>query len=149
MKRLGKFLNLTNSDRHLLINTFILLGLIKIGLWLLPFQRLLQLLSTISQTSLKSQEIQRTDLGKIVGAVNVSSRYIPGGVKCLARALTTQVLMTRYGYSPELRIGVAKKEGGKLEAHAWVESQGQVVMGYLRELSSFTPLPSLEGVERL
>ncbi|NET54236.1 MAG: lasso peptide biosynthesis B2 protein, partial [Merismopedia sp. SIO2A8] len=67
------------------------------------------------------------------------------GVKCLARALTTQVFMSRQGYSPQLRIGVAKGEGGQLEAHAWVESQGQVVIGYLGNLSYFTPLPSLEG----
>lgn len=158
MNRLRKFLKLTKSDcasrssradRHLLINTFILLGLIKIGLWLLPFQKLRQLLAKISQDSQKSQEIERPTLEKIVTAVNISSRYIPGGVMCLARALTTQVLMTQHGYSPQLRIGVVKNEAGKLEAHAWVESQGHIVMGYLRDLSRFTPLPPLEGVERL
>ncbi|MGJ5675501.1 MAG: lasso peptide biosynthesis B2 protein [Nostochopsis sp.] len=149
MKRLRKFLNLTNSDRQLLISTFILLGLVRLGLWLLPFQRLRKLLFAISQVRVNAQQIDRTDLNKIVGAVNLSSRYMPGNVKCLARALTTQVLMTQHGYSPELRIGVAKKEGGKLEAHAWVENQGQVVMGYLRDLSNFTPLPPLEGAERL
>jgi hypothetical protein len=81
----------------------------------------------------------------IVWAVDIASHYMPGGVKCLARALTTQVLMSRYGYSPELRIGVAKGERGQLEAHAWVENQGQVVIGYLGNLSRFTPMPSFEG----
>jgi hypothetical protein len=56
--------------------------------------------------------------------------------------------MTRHGFSPQLRIGVAKGETGKLEAHAWIESQGKIVIGYLKDLSRFTPLPSLEG-ERL
>ncbi|MBU7581638.1 MAG: lasso peptide biosynthesis B2 protein [Nostoc sp. TH1S01] len=149
MKRLRKFLNLTHSDRHLLISTFILLTLVRLGLWLLPFKRLWQILSAISQVRVKPQPVDRTDLDKIVKAVDLSSRYMPGGVKCLARAFTTQVLMKRYGYSPELRIGVAKKEGGELEAHAWVESQGKVVIGYLRDLSSFTPLPPVEGAERL
>ncbi|OLT60718.1 lasso peptide biosynthesis B2 protein [Moorena bouillonii] len=145
MKQLRKFLRLTSRERQLVINTFILLGLIRLGLWLLPFQTLRRLIAKISQPSLQAQGVNQTNLSKIVGAVNLSSRYMPGGVKCLARALTTQVLMSRCGYSPQLRIGVAKGEGGKLEAHAWVENQGQVVIGYLKDLSRFTPLPSFKG----
>ncbi|NEQ84588.1 MAG: lasso peptide biosynthesis B2 protein [Moorea sp. SIO2I5] len=145
MKQLRKFLRLTSRERQLVINTFILLGLIRLGLWLLPFQTLRRLVAKISQPSPLAQGVNQTNLSKIVGAVNISSRYMPGGVKCLARALTTQVLMSRCGYSPQLRIGVAKGEGGKLEAHAWVENQGQVVIGYLRDLSRFTPLPSFKG----
>ncbi len=145
MKQLRKFLRLTSRERQLVINTFILLGLIRLGLWLLPFQTLRRVIAKISQPSPQAQGVNQTNLSKIVGAVNLSSRYMPGGVKCLARALTTQVLMSRYGYSPQLRIGVAKGEGGKLEAHAWVENQGQVVIGYLRDLSRFTPLPSFKG----
>ncbi|NEO81209.1 lasso peptide biosynthesis B2 protein [Moorena sp. SIO4G3] len=145
MKRLRKFLRLTSRERQLVIKTFILLGLIRLGLWLLPFHRLRRLLTKISQPSPQAQGVNQTNLSKIVGAVNLSSRYMPGGVKCLARALSTQVLMSRCGYSPQLRIGVAKGEGGKLEAHAWVENQGQVVIGYLRDLSRFTPLPSFKG----
>ncbi|WP_193195680.1 lasso peptide biosynthesis B2 protein [Nostoc sp. MG11] len=142
MKQVLKLLRFKNKDRYLLINTFILLGLIKLGLWLLPFQILRQILGSISQPNTK---LDQTSLSKITWAVNVSTRYMPNGAKCLARALACQVLMTRRGYSPELRIGVAKSEEGKLEAHAWVESQGQVVIGYLTDLPRFTQLPSLPG----
>lgn len=142
MKQVLKLLRLINKDRNLLINTFILLGLIKLGLWLLPFQTLRQILGSISQPNAK---LDQTSLSKIIWAVNVSTRYMPSGAKCLARALACQVLMTRRGYSPELRIGVAKSDEGKLEAHAWVESQGQVVIGYLKDLPRFTQLPSLPG----
>jgi hypothetical protein len=148
MRKLHKFLWLSNSDRQLLLNTFILLGLVRLGLWLLPFQRLRQLLTKLGRSPLQYQQGQQIQLSKIVWAVNLSSRYLPGKVKCLARALTTQVIMTRHGFSPQLRIGVAKGETGKLEAHAWIESQGKIVIGYLKDLSRFTPLPSLEG-ERL
>lgn len=145
MRKLHKFLWLSNSDRQLLLNTFILLGLVRLGLWLLSFQRLRQLLTKIGRSSPPYQEGKQIQLSKIVWAVNLSSRYLPGEVKCLARALTTQVIMISHGFSPQLRIGVAKGETGKLEAHAWIESQGQIVIGYLRDLSRFTPLPSLEG----
>ena len=145
MKQLRKFKHLTSGERQLLINTFVLLGLVRLGLYLLPFQTLQRIIATISQVKSEHQQVDPTDLGKIVRAVNISSRYMPGDVKCLARALTTQVLMSRHGFLPELRIGVAKGKEGQLEAHAWVENQGQVVIGQLRNLSRFTPMPSWQG----
>lgn len=145
MKQLPRFLRLTSGERQLLINTFVLLGLVRLGLYFLPFQSLQRLLANISQVKSDNQKGRQNELGKIVRAVNISSRYLPGDVKCLARALTTQVLMSRRGFLPELRIGVAKGEKGQLEAHAWVENQGKVVIGHLRNLSHFTPMPSWQG----
>ncbi|MFQ4140791.1 lasso peptide biosynthesis B2 protein [Chlorogloeopsis sp. ULAP02] len=140
MKQVCKLLRLNDRERNLLINTFILLGLVRLGLCLLPFQKLQQRLAIISQQSPQRDQIS---LNQIIWAVNASTRYMPGGAKCLARALTCQTLMNRYGYSPQLRIGVTKSEKGKLEAHAWIENQGQIVIGNLTDLSRFTPLPSL------
>ncbi|TBR60387.1 hypothetical protein B4U84_05815 [Westiellopsis prolifica IICB1] len=142
MRLLFKFLKFDAGDRHLLIMTLILLAAMRLGLWLLPFRTLLKLLPRISG----SQVTQQVSVGKISWAVKTVSRYIPG-VKCLARALTTQVLMNRNGHSCELRIGVAKGEKGILEAHAWIEHEGLIVMGYLGDLSRFMPLPSLEGLK--
>lgn len=144
MRRLLNFFRISGSDRKLLVISLILLASIRLGLWLLPFRTLLKLLTKISQPS-NAQITNKVTVGKIVWTVNAASRYMPG-VMCLARALTTQVLMSRYGHSPELRIGVAKTERGKLEAHAWVEYQGRVAIGNLQDLSRFIPLPSLEGV---
>ena len=93
---------------------------------------------------MSNAQITNVSVGKIVWTVNAASRYMPG-VMCLARALTTQVIMSRHGLSPQLRIGVAKTERGKLEAHAWVEYQGRVAIGGLSNLSKFVPLPSLEA----
>jgi hypothetical protein len=122
-----------------------LLGAIRLGLWLLPFPTLLRLLSRSSQVTSETKIADQTTIGKVVWAVNVASRYMPGNVKCLVLALTTQILMSRCGHSPKLRIGVAKGEEGQFEAHAWVENQGQVVIGNLTDLSRFTPMPSFEG----
>ncbi|MCC5637195.1 lasso peptide biosynthesis B2 protein [Nostoc sp. CHAB 5844] len=139
MKRLLKLLQLTNSDRLILLMTFILLGLVRLGMRLLSFNTLRKL---INKNSKPNPKLKPISLNKIVWSINVCTRYTPGGAKCLARALTCQVLMTRYGYLPELRIGVVKGEAGNLEAHAWIETQGQVVIGYLPDLPRFTPLPS-------
>lgn len=159
MRRLRSFFKLNKGDwakprvlwgdRHLLTTTFILLVAVRLGLWLLSFRNLLKLLQKINKPNLilPFQDKSQISTSKIVWAVNAASRYMPGGVKCLARALTAQVLMTYHGHTPELRIGVAKGEGGNLEAHAWIEYQGRVAIGNLKDLSRFIPLPSLEGVK--
>jgi hypothetical protein len=148
MKRLHRLLRLSREERNLLAITLVLLGAMRIGLWVLKFRVLLKIVKKISQPNffVLTPSTNLVSVGKIVWAVNVTSRCMPYGVKCLARALTTHVLMNRYGYSPELRIGVAKDEEGKLEAHAWVEYQGEVAIGNLKDLSRFIPLPSLEEV---
>lgn len=146
IRRLFKFFRISGSDRHLLIMTLIILATIRLGLWLMPFRTLLKVLAKISRQSDCLEVTNLVSVRKIAWAVNAVSRYMPG-VKCLARALTTQVLMSRYGHSCELRIGVAKAEEGKLEAHAWIEHEGLVVIGNLQDLSRFMPLPSLEGVK--
>ena len=144
IRRLRNFFRISGSDRQLLVMSLILLATIRLGLWLLPFRTLLKVLAKISHPS-NAQITNSVTAGKIVWTVNAASRYMPG-VMCLARALTTQVIMGRYGLSGQLRIGVAKTERGKLEAHAWVEYQGRVAIGNLQDLSRFIPLPSLEGV---
>jgi hypothetical protein len=136
MTRLLKFFRLDDSDRHLLINTLILLGFVNLGLWLLPFSTLRQILERIGQPNFKASQ---PSVHKIIWAVNVSTNFIPGA-KCLARALTCQVLMNQRGDSPQLCIGVAKDETGKLKAHAWLEHQGKIVIGYLSNLSTYTKL---------
>jgi hypothetical protein len=144
MKRLHKLLSLTSRERRLLVSAALLLGAIRLGLWLLPFQVLRRLLARITEATTQLQNADETSLDRVVWAVAVGSRYIPG-VKCLARALATQVLLSQRSYPTCLRIGVAKDKGGKLEAHAWVESQGRIVIGDLGDLSRYTPLPPLVG----
>ncbi len=145
MKRLRKLLQLPKRDRFLLASTALLLGAIKLGLLLLPFQTLRRLLARMTLAHSQLQQADQASVGKVVWAVEVASRYMPGGVKCLARALATQVLLEKRGHPAHLRIGVAKSESGQLEAHAWVESQGKIVIGSLADLARYTPLPPLEA----
>ncbi len=143
MKQLIKLLQLTTKERQLLVNTYFLLAAIRLGLWLSTFKKLRQRLAKIERTSFPEQDA--AELNRVIWAVNLASRYQLGGVKCLARALATQVLLSRRGYSTELRIGVVKKENNQLLAHAWVESNGEVVIGGINNLADFQPFPSWSG----
>ena len=144
MKLLRKIWNQRKVNLYLLFVTFLLLGAIRLGLWLLEFRILLKVLNKLSTIKFP---FPYTSLRKIIWAVNIATRYSPGGAKCLARALTTQILMNRSGFSPELCIGVARSESGEFEAHAWIKYQGYVVIGHLPDLPRYIQLPSLEGIK--
>ncbi len=144
MKLLRKLWNLRKVNFYFLFVTYFLLGAIRLGLLLLEFRILLKIINKLCTIKLS---LPNARLGQIIWGVNVATRYMPGGAKCLARALTTQVLMSHSGFSPELCIGVAKGESGELEAHAWIKYQGYVVIGFLPDLPRYIQLPSLEGIK--
>ena len=58
-----------------------------------------------------------------VRMVNAAARYGWGQPTCLEKSLVLWSLLRQQGTASSLRIG-ARKNGGKLEAHAWVECDG-------------------------
>ncbi|MGF1524564.1 MAG: lasso peptide biosynthesis B2 protein [Leptolyngbyaceae cyanobacterium] len=155
-RQLAKLKHLRQRDLSLLAIAFFLLNLIRLGLWLMPFRVLCSLLRRISQLAKPSgtencKAVQHPQhsrrVTKLVWAIQVAGRYSPGGAKCLARALATQVLMDWHHYRSELRIGVDKTSAGEFRAHAWIEYRGRVIVGNLKDLSQFTPLLAHQGSE--
>ena len=63
--------------------------------------------------------------------------------KCLTRALCVYFIVRRHGGNPILKLGVTKNSQDQLAAHAWVEVQGEVVIGGLPNLKDYIPLPAL------
>jgi hypothetical protein len=140
MRGLRRFFRLPRGERWLLLKAALLLATIRIGLRLLPFQTLKQLLDSAS----KSRATHQFSSDRIVWAVTAAGRYVLGDGPCLTQALAVQLLLKRRGYPASLRIGVSRKKKGELEAHAWVESEDRVVVGG-GDLSDYTPLPALDG----
>ena len=60
---------------------------------------------------------------------------------CLVQAVAAEVMLNQAGHPRELRIGVANG-ADELIAHAWVESEGRVVIGEI-ELDRYAPLKRL------
>jgi hypothetical protein len=140
MRRIHKFLNLSLSEQRLLIKTWILLGLIRLGLELFPFSTLRKLLVRLRPKlgSFKKESSEE----QLVWSVTVISRYIPKAT-CLAQALTAQFLLQQAGYQACLHIGVEEAEKGGIKAHAWVESQDRILIGGI-DLNKYTHLLALE-----
>lgn len=74
----------------------------------------------------KTPADSRLTCRQVVHAVDRAARALPGNPNCLVRSLTVWTMLTARGVASELRFG-ARREGGRTEAHAWVEVDGQVI----------------------
>ncbi len=114
------------------------LTLVRLGLRFLPFAQLQTKVDCLAQKTVRSPGYYT--LYGLTWSVNQATKVMPGGAKCLAKAMTTQILMGQNGYSYDLCIGVLKADSGELKAHAWIESDKQIVMGWLPEIDRYKRL---------
>ncbi|MBE2262957.1 MAG: lasso peptide biosynthesis B2 protein [Burkholderiaceae bacterium] len=66
---------------------------------------------------------------RIARAVSIAGRRSLWPTSCLRQALLLQVLLARQGMDSQLRIGVRNSPDEGFGAHAWVERDGQVLIG--------------------
>jgi hypothetical protein len=125
MRRLRKFWASPLRFKWLLAEALVRLGVASMLRFLPPprraqfLMRAHRVLSQPRRAAPSSEEICR--------AVDVAARFMPSAT-CLVKAHVGCAMLNRFGYAAEIRIGVLKKSSN-LEAHAWVECDGLVVMG--------------------
>lgn len=81
---------------------------------------------------------------RIVWAVEVTDRTLPGSRTCLVRSMTAEALLRLYDYHPHHRIGVCKTADQDMEAHSWLEYDSKILIGKLENLSDYTPLKAID-----
>lgn len=143
MKRIHKFLRLSLPEQRLLVKSFFILAGVGAGLKLLPFNTVRRLLMRLTPAVEATTSADAKLILRVSWAIETVSNYLPS-MTCLPKALTTHLLLSRVGQPAALRIGVAKSLEGQFQAHAWVESNGCIVMGKVANLHRFAVLPPLE-----
>jgi hypothetical protein len=137
---LARFLRLPRSDRRLLLKSLLTLGAARLFIRILPFRTARRLLTPRPRTD----RPRALAPGQVRWAIGVAQRVVPDAT-CLPQAVAAESILTRAGYPVLLRIGVLKSAAGKFEAHAWVECEGEIVVGQLPgglgEYAQFPPLP--------
>jgi hypothetical protein len=144
MNRVRKFLRLSWSDKWLLIQTLFLLAFTTVGLRLFPWLSLQKFLLKLARWYSLFKISRVPSVIRIGWAVHAASRSIPNAT-CLPQALVAQYLFVRDGYPVNLQIGVAKGKNEKLQAHAWVTSDNQIIFGKIRDFDDYVPLAHIEG----
>jgi hypothetical protein len=145
MDKVKKFMQLSQREKWLFLQVAFWLIAAKIGLYLLPFERLRRWMAHFGEP--RAEHMSHKEMGAIIQAIERIARFLtPFGINCLPQALVGHMLLRRKGFDVQLKIGVRKEPCDKLIAHAWLEYEGQVIMGDLGNLRQFTALPPLDLV---
>jgi hypothetical protein len=80
-------------SRQFFIKTLLLLWLMRLGLWLMPFRLLYQAVDKLAVGP--AQPLAWPQPEQMAGTVTLASRYVPRAT-CLTQALVTQILLARF-----------------------------------------------------
>lgn len=125
LKSLRRFSALERPAQRLFVRALVTLPLVGLSLKFRGFEATRAALrKTVSRVT---PQILSDSLDKQIALtahmVNAADRHGLVHPSCLVKSLTLWWLLGCQGITSELRVGV-RKEGGNLEAHAWVERDG-------------------------
>ena len=119
---------------RLLALTWVVLVIVRAALLLTSYRRLAPMLPSAHRAPSPALA------GRVEAAVLRASRLVPGST-CLVEACAARVLLAIRGFGATMRVGVQTGPDGRLIAHAWLISEGNVILG--------SRVPSFEGFRRL
>lgn len=138
MNKMFKFLAWPYPRKKLLFQVLFLLAVIRLGLWLTPSKFWIK---SIPGAGLKEDALQ-TDwiaVNEVTSLVRLCSRVVPHAT-CLTQALAVRIILRRIGQNCTFKLGVDRDEDEKLLAHAWIEVEGKIVIGRLRDIRRYSVL---------
>lgn len=122
-RRLGRLQSLDGAQWHVLLASLALLPMIQIALRLLGFTRTVRFLGARSACAPSTASVS------VARAAAEAMSLVAGrsviGARCLGRSIGLWFLLRRQGIDAELVLGTELPVGGPLQAHAWVEVDGE------------------------
>jgi hypothetical protein len=127
---------LSAADGVLLLEAVALSLGVRCGLAVVGFHPLRNALQRKSPSRLLPRD-------RVVWAVKAVARRLPS-MPCLAEALVMSTLLRLHGHASNLKIGVRRgdriRRDVPLDAHAWVECDGRIVIGSVDDLDDYAVL---------
>ena len=123
-RRIRRFSALGRSARGLFLRAFVVLPLIAVSLRWRGFRKTKALLQYFIPLTYGSQGPEAQACASLTAQmVRAAARHGIGNPSCLEVSLVLWWLLARQGIASDLRVGI-RTDGGKFEAHAWVECGG-------------------------
>jgi len=141
MNTLRTLTRLAPKERALFFHTLLVVVIMRLGLWVLSFQRMQQIAR--AKVQIVSQ-FAGLPVHRFVWAVQAASKRVPSA-SCLTQSLALHYLLNRVGYDSQIRIGVAKEPNAAVCAHAWVEYQGETLLSTVQEVEQYVGVLVVEN----
>jgi hypothetical protein len=139
-----RFLRLRVRDRLAFVRAAVLVTVVRAALAVLPFRTVLRAADGWARRPGRVPGSEG-DRERMLRAVESAARRLLPVGPCLSQAIVADVLLRRSGFDSQLRIGVARGDRGALKAHAWVESDGEVVIGGEESPADYKAFPNLRA----
>lgn len=128
-RALLKFLRLPFRQKILVLVTFILLGITRMLILLIPFRYVSLLFGESMKETTEDVSNNMYEKARSISLViNRVSKYTPWESKCLVQAFTAQLLLRFYKIPTTLYLGI-DKDNYKIQAHAWLRCGNYIVTG--------------------
>jgi hypothetical protein len=126
-RKTKRFSELDGADKWLLLRAAVWLGIARVMLIVMPFQRLAERLSVPAgdPAPLPDEEVLR----RIGFAVAAAANNVPWRSDCFPQAIAASRLIRGYGYSSTIHLGVERTGEEGLAGHAWLTCGDSVVTG--------------------
>lgn len=135
LKWLIRFLKRPIYQQWLILRISASIICVRVMLRFVPFKRLLgwmQRSSPLKRVAFDADTAQYLSHNiEVIGNV-----LIPKG-PCLTKALVGRWFLNQIGYETTMHFGVRYGNNQQLEAHAWLEHDGEIVIGNLVDLESY------------
>ena len=129
VEALRKFFDLVPRERFIFAQAWVLFLVAELALRTIPFKRLIAL---SQKRCAKRRQTPTSKMApsasRLAWLVEVAARYSLVNATCLKQALVLSWLLANQGLTSTLQIGVARHQGALL-AHAWIEQNGEVILG--------------------
>jgi hypothetical protein len=124
-ERFRRFSALERPAQSLFLRAMVLLPVVAVSLQWRGFRATQAALQRfVSNSNTKNKSSNADERARLTAhMVYAAERHGLFRPTCLALSLTLWWLLERQGIESHLRVGI-RKEGGKFEAHAWVERDG-------------------------
>ena len=125
---------LSPSQRRLLLEAVIWLGLLRVATSMLPYRRVAVLLRLTQADASDVSPGSPTDRGcrdaEAIGwAVQGAAARTPWLSACLVQSLAGYLMLRRHGVPSVVCLGVAKDAAGDFIAHSWLRCGDRIVTG--------------------
>jgi hypothetical protein len=134
-RKLRAFLGMSGTDRRLVLEAMLMLGLARFLVIAVPFRILAPWLARAPATSSCDEVL----VLRVRKAVTMAARNVPWNAVCLPQAMAAKAMLARHGCGSAFHLGADFDAQGKITAHAWLVAGGTVVVG-AAGIAGVTPL---------
>lgn len=139
LRKLHTFRSQSRQQRALIAEAMLFTWLARLAVRLIPFSRIVRWIEHNASSHQSAKTPEPALIYSLRRAVKTASRNALWKSVCMQQSLAMYTMLSRRGYGSTLRMGAKINPQGKIEAHAWLESDGEVILGK-DGMTGMTPL---------